>query len=200
MDLEEITKLYDGRVRSLGIGPKSVGWESTEQQELRFRNLIQGLSLENSSVLDLGSGFGDLVFYLESQDVCISRYLGVEVSEEMLTASRKLLEGNQKVSFAQANFLDFNSGSWDFVFASGSLNYRFGGNMYEYLESVISKYSGICQKGLSINLLTDRVDFMQLHHAHYNPEAVKLMMHKYFSNVAVIEDYGLYEFTIQGLR
>jgi hypothetical protein len=72
--------------------------------------------------------------------------------------------------------------------------------MLEYLESVISKFSGICQKGLMINLLTDRVDFMQLQHAHYNPESVRVMMDRYFSSVTVIENYGLYEFTVQGIK
>ncbi|CAN2170088.1 AdoMet_MTases domain containing protein [Candidatus Nanopelagicaceae bacterium] len=200
MDIEEIAALYDTRVRNLGIGPKSVGWESAEQQKLRFNKLVHGLSLENVSVLDLGSGFGDFFSYLESQGTYISKYLGIEVSKEMLFAAQQQFEGNPRVSFSQADFLKYNSGSWDFVVASGSLNYRFGANMSEYLESVISKYSNICQKGLLINLLTDRVDYMQLQHAHYNPELVQHMMQKYFSSVIVIENYGLYEFTVQGLK
>ena len=200
MDIQKISELYDDRVRGLGIGPKSVGWESTEQQELRFKQLIHGLCLNDASVLDLGSGFGDFFSYLESQNIFPSRYLGIDVSKEMLTAANKRFKGNSKVSFSQSDFLDFQSGRWDFVVASGSLNYRFGENMLDYLESVILKFSGICQKGLMINLLTDRVDFMQLQHAHYNPESVRVMMHRYFSSVTIIENYGLYEFTVQGLN
>jgi SAM-dependent methyltransferase len=200
MDIQKISELYDDRVRGLGIGPKSVGWESTEQQELRFKQLVHGLCLNDTSVLDLGSGFGDFFSYLESRGICLSRYLGIDVSKEMLAAAKKRFEGNSNVSFSQADFLDFQAGRWDFVVASGSLNYRFGENMLEYLESVISKFSGICQKGLMINLLTDRVDFMQLQHAHYDPESVRVMMDRYFSSVTVIENYGLYEFTVQGLK
>jgi SAM-dependent methyltransferase len=200
MDIQKISELYDDRVRGLGIGPKSVGWESTEQQELRFKQLIQGLCLNDASVLDLGSGFGDFFSYLGSQNIYLSRYLGIDVSKEMLAASKERFKGNSNVSFSQTDFLDFQDGRWDFVVASGSLNYRFGENMLEYLESVISKFSRICQKGLMINLLTDRVDFMQLQHAHYDPESVRVMMDRYFSSVRVIENYGLYEFTVQGLK
>jgi SAM-dependent methyltransferase len=200
VDIQKIADLYDDRVRNLGISPNSVGWKSTQQQKLRFEQLIQGLDLKGSSVLDLGSGFGDLASYLETQNIHLSQYLGIEISKEMLSAARNQFKGHSAVSFEQADFLVMNTDRWDFVLASGSLNYRVADDMYGYLEDVISKYSGICQRGLLINLLTDQVDFMQLQHAHYNPQKVNELMQQYFRKVTLIENYGLYEFTIQGLK
>ena len=200
MDIEEIAELYDERVRSLGINPKSVGWKSKEQQELRFEKLIQGLDLRESRVLDLGSGFGDFFSYLELQGITLSEYLGVEVSKEMLGVANKRFLGNSNVNFLQLNFLEVEPGDWDFVVASGSLNYRLDEDMYMYLERVVQKYAENCSIGLLINLLSDQVDFMQLNHIHYNSDTVRQMMEKYFNKVTVFENYGLYEFTVQGIK
>ena len=84
--------------------------------------------------------------------------------------------------------------------ASGSLNYRLNENMELYLEEFIKKYSKKVNLGLLFNLLSTKVDYMQDYHMHYDPKIVESIVLKYFEKCHIFQNYGLYEFTIQGIK
>lgn len=43
-----------------GYSPLSLGWDSTQSQQVRFRKLISAINFDSKSILDIGCGFGDL--------------------------------------------------------------------------------------------------------------------------------------------
>jgi ubiquinone/menaquinone biosynthesis C-methylase UbiE len=200
IELSKISDLYNDRVLKFGYSANSVGWSSFEQQEIRFRKLIVGLNLTSSKVIDVGSGFGDFYSYLLRNQIALESYLGIDISNEMIKFSENRYSKLENVSFLEISAMDKKIPSSDFVFASGSLNYNLETDMWEYLTQFVQFYKNRVQKGLIFNLLSTKVDFVEDHHAHYDPEKVKKLVSRYFPKVNIFEGYGLYEFTVQGLK
>jgi ubiquinone/menaquinone biosynthesis C-methylase UbiE len=200
IELSKISDLYNDRVLKFGYSANSVGWSSFEQQEIRFRKLIVGLNLTSSKVIDVGSGFGDFYSYLLRNQIAVQSYLGIDISNEMIKFSKNRYSKFENVSFLEISATDKKIPSSDFVFASGSLNYNLETDMWEYLTQFVQFYKNRVQKGLIFNLLSTKVDFVEDHHAHYDPEKVKQLVSRYFPKVNIFEGYGLYEFTVQGLK
>jgi ubiquinone/menaquinone biosynthesis C-methylase UbiE len=199
-ELEELASLYNKRVRELGYEAQSVGWKSVEQQNLRFRILTQNIEVADQTIIDIGCGFGDLYGFLCSSGLKPSNYTGIDISDEMLKLAEEKHRGIRGVSFFNRQLMAITDDTYDYAIASGSLNYNLSRDMNLYLEEFVRVYEHRVRKGLLINLLTTKVDYMQNMHAHYSPDYALAVFRKYFEKVQVIEGYGLYEFTIQALK
>ena len=199
-ELNRLSDIYNDRVLKFGYSPNSVGWSSFEQQELRFSKLLAGLNLTSSKVLDIGSGFGDLYLYTLRKKISLESYVGIDISNEMIKFSKEKFSNFGNVDFFNISGMDDNIPLSDFAFASGSLNYNLEIDMWEYLSELVEFYKNRVQKGLIFNLLSTKVDFVQDHHVHYDPRKVEKLVSSHFPNVKIFEDYGLYEFTVQGLK
>ncbi len=199
-DLEKIVSLYNERVKRFGYSAESVGWKSTDQQLLRFKILTQNLDLGNQTLLDIGCGFGDLYKFLCESHSTPSQYTGIDVSDEVLKVAGQNYRNVPGVAFFKRELMSTSPELYDFAVASGSLNYNLDQDMSEYFEEFVEFYESRVRKGLLINLLSTKVDYRQEIHAHYSPEYAQSVFQRHFENVRLIEGYGLYEFTIQGLR
>lgn len=194
-------KFYDDRVSHYGLSAKTVGWKSYEQQKLRFDILTSTLDLVNKSILDVGCGLGDLANYLEASRVCFKEYIGIDVSDNMLMMAKQNVLPQLPAVFLNLNILkDSISTECDFAIMSGLLNLKQSNSSpLELLEVFLSKIRAVVKQGLAFNLLKDQVDYMQPHHSHFNPNEVRSVTEKYFKQVIIHENYGLYEFTVVGL-
>lgn len=194
-------KFYDDRISNYGLSATSVGWKSYEQQKLRFDILTSALDLANKSILDVGCGLGDLANYLEASKVCFKEYIGIDVSDNMLMMAKQNVLPKLPVVFFNLNILkDTISTECDFAIMSGLLNLKQSNSSpLELLDVFLSKIRAVVKQGLAFNLLTDQVDYIQPHHAHFNPKEVLSVTEKYFKQVIIHENYGLYEFTVVGL-
>jgi ubiquinone/menaquinone biosynthesis C-methylase UbiE len=199
-ELEQIASLYDERVRKFGYGAQSVGWKSKDQQALRFRVLTQNVELANQTIIDIGCGFGDFYGFLCESGSIPMQYTGIDISDEVLKVAEKNYHNISEVTFQNRPLMSRADQIFDFAVASGSMNYRFARDMNEYIEEFLRIYEPCVRKGLLINLMSTKVDYIQEIHAHYSPDYVEAVFRKYFRNVRVIEGYGLYEFTIQALK
>ncbi len=199
-ELEEIASLYNERVRKFGYGARSVGWASKDQQILRFRVLTENVEMSGKTVIDIGSGFGDLYEFLCETDSKPLGYLGIDISDELLAVAREKHLGIPSVAFDKRPLMMPEERTFDFAVASGSLNYSLPMDMYEYLEEFVKIYEPRVHEGILLNLLSTNVDYVQEIHAHYSPFRVEAIFSRYFEKVRVIEDYGLYEFTVQALK
>ena len=199
-EIEDLASLYDKRVRELGYEARSVGWKSAEQQNLRFRILTDNISLAGQSVVDLGCGFGDFYEFLCSSGMTPTMYAGIDISDEMLRVAKEIHSEIQGVTFINRPLMDDTQETYDFAVASGSLNYNLKVDMNLYLKDFVEVYKHRVRKGLLLNLLTTKVDYMQEMHVHYSPDFAEELFLRHFEKVRVIEGYGLYEFTIQALK
>ena len=201
VEISDPSKFYDDRVNNYGLSAETVGWKSYEQQILRFEVLTAELELKNKNILDIGCGLGDLANYLHLNKVQFKKYTGIDVSDNMLTMARHNVLPHLSTFFFNCNILkDTISEKYDFAIMSGLLNLKQSTcSGMELLEIFLNKSRAIVKEGLAFNLLTDQVDFVQPHHVHFNSKQVRIFTAKYFKNVIVHENYGLYEFTVIGL-
>jgi SAM-dependent methyltransferase len=82
---------YRSAFETYGETAEGVQWNSTENQEVRFRVLRSFLpaDLSRLTLADAGCGFGDLYAYLERTGDRPKRYIGLDVMEPMVETARR---------------------------------------------------------------------------------------------------------------
>ncbi len=126
------------------------------QQKRNFEYLTKivdytGVSLKKRSVLDVGSGTGDLYLFLEQ--FRIGRYSGVDVYKPSVEMARQRFPEGR---FLLQDFLDPKfSESTDYIFSSGALSVRFDQDNYRFLANMVIKMWRLARFGVAFNFLTD---------------------------------------------
>lgn len=197
--LSEVAKYYTGKLAVHGEGPRGVDWNSEESQFLRFEQLCKVINLTGAcSVNDLGCGYGALYDILAKRsDAC--DYLGIDVSDAMVQAAAQRYCAHPNARFIVASEADRVA---DYGVASGIFNVRLGRSDAEwqsYAEATLDELDRTSSKGFSFNCLTSYSDAEKMRPDLYyaNPSALfDLCKRRYSHNVALLHDYGLYEFTM----
>ncbi|HNN12258.1 MAG TPA: class I SAM-dependent methyltransferase [Anaerolineales bacterium] len=197
--LKEVAGYYSEKLAKYGETPHGVDWNGDESQILRFKQLCKIITLPgNFSVNDLGCGYGALFEFLGKEYSDIS-YLGVDVSLDMTNSARRRYEEYPHANFINAEAPDRIS---DFGIASGIFNVRLGcgdSEWYAYILSTLDILNKTSRLGFSFNCLTSYSDEDKkkdyLFYA--DPSALfDFCKRKFSRQVALLHDYGLYEFTI----
>jgi len=63
--LNKIKKFYNDNFFKYKDSVKTVGWSSKKDQYLRFEKLFENIEVNNKSILDIGCGLGDLIFFIK---------------------------------------------------------------------------------------------------------------------------------------
>jgi len=180
-------KLFD----EYGVSPQSVGWGSKKgKQSIRFDVLCKIGDLSNSTILDLGCGFGDLFGYLDYQKIKVN-YHGIDINENLVSMGKKIYPK------ASLEYRDFEkkkfTKKFDWVIASGITSH---GSTYSHLTNIIKEMFRICKKGCSINFVSDNVDYKSKNLFYSSPEKI-VSITKLITNRFVLKhDYMPYEFTL----
>jgi SAM-dependent methyltransferase len=197
--LTDVAAYYSGKLAEHGLSPRGVDWNGEESQVLRFRQLCKIIDRSGEvSINDLGCGYGAL-FDLLVADRQNVRYLGVDVSASMIDAARERLKGQANARFIQASAPDTIG---DYGVASGIFNVRLNRTDAEwqaYLESTLDQLDRTSRFGFAFNCLTSYSDADRMRPDLYYADPCRLFdlcKRRYAKNVALLHDYGLYEFTI----
>ena len=197
--LFEVAKYYSEKLAEHGETPRGVDWNGEESQTLRFEQLCKVIDTSNHfSINDLGCGYGALYDFLASEYESLS-YFGVDVSESMIRTAGQRYQDNPKVHFVLSSEPNQIA---DYGVASGIFNVRLGRSDAEwqsYLEIMLDKLDQTSRIGFSFNCLTSYsdVDKMRDYLYYADPCALfDLCKRRYSRDVALLHDYGLYEFTI----
>lgn len=197
--LEQVASYYTGCVREHGETPQGVDWNSAESQHLRFSQLLRIVpdGASGYSILDYGCGYGALVDTLVLRGAPF-RYRGYDVSAEMVERARRR---HDRPDSAFATDLDA-LGAADYAVASGVLNVKLDVPPAEWREHVarcLEDLDRISSRGFAFNALTTYSDpermIEQLFYADPG-ETFDYCKRRFSRNVALLHDYGLYEFTI----
>lgn len=188
---------YRDKLLQHGPTARGVDWNSEDSQRLRFEQLLKVLSnSEPFTVNDYGCGYGALADFLcEKGFSC--QYAGVDVSPEMIEAARKMHQDKPWVGFSCEK-----CPVSDYTLASGIFNVRLDVPIEEWLRYVlftIDQMSTLSIKAFAFNALTNYSDprRMRSHLFYANPCFLFDYCKKNLSrHVALLHDYGLYEFTI----
>ncbi|MGO4303086.1 class I SAM-dependent methyltransferase [Cupriavidus sp. RAF12] len=199
--LAEVASYYSGKLAEHGANARGVDWNGEASQALRFQQLCRVIEDQGSSgfsINDLGCGYGALYEYLHRDFADVS-YLGIDVSAEMIGAARERFDGNAQARFLVANAPDAIA---DYGVASGIFNVRMGRSDEDwarYLESTLDVLDGTSRLGFAFNCLTSYSDADKMRPDLYYADPCRLFdlcKRKYSRQVALLHDYGLYEFTM----
>lgn len=195
----KVEAYYSRKLAEHGATAKGVDWSTSESQETRFEQLTKLLPADRSySVTDVGCGYGALVEHLETLGHSFA-YQGFDVSEAMVQAARDRWAGREDCSFtASADALV----TTDYALASGIFNVRVDveAERWEtYVHDTLDQLHALGSKGFSFNMLTSWSDPARMREDLYYPDPVVVFdrcKRRYARNVALLHDYGLWEFTI----
>ena len=197
--LSEVAAYYSNKLAEHGESPRGVDWNGEDGQSLRFEQLCKIVTRHASfSINDLGCGYGALLGFIESQYSDVT-YCGLDVSESMVAAARKRYAGRGGIRFTCAGEPDEVA---DVGVASGIFNVRQGHSDAEwkaYIETTLDCLDRTSRIGFSFNCLTAYSDKDKMRdYLYYADPGIwfDFCKRRYSRNVALLHDYGLYEFTI----
>ena len=181
--LDDIKKYYSNSIESFGASPKGVDWNGEEGQILRYKQLLRIVEDRNKfSLIDYGCGYGALINVLRDLGKEF-QYFGLDLSDAIF----------------QTASINFSS---DFIIASGVFNVKLNSSyaLWEhYIENTLDNFNDNSNLGFAFNCLSSYSDKnMQKDKLFYaDPKSIfDLCKKKYSNNVALLHNYGLYEFTI----
>ncbi len=192
-DFGHIKEFYAQQLDTHGPhSPHALHWNSTYTQEKRFIMLSLIDDLTDRSVLDVGSGVGDLYGFLEAENIR-TKYTGWDISEDMVKASQKKYP---RARFEVQDILkEKTAAAFDYVVASGTMNVKIRDHdrfVYEMIAAMYRKAA----KGVAFNLLSssspDKDDFFY----YAEPEKIFGYCRELTPYVSLMHDYLPGDFTV----
>ena len=196
--LRTVEQYYTGRFAEHGATARGVDWNSTESQELRLRQLLKLCEGQQAFTLnDYGCGYGALVPLLQELDADVS-YRGFDLSATMLDHARKSHARPPHVLFVDR---EEDLTLADYTVASGIFNVKLDVPTVEWEQYVLSTLEVLARlsvRGFAFNMLTSYSDPDKIRSDLYyaDPRVYFDRCKGLARNVALLHDYGLYEFTM----
>lgn len=197
--LPDVARYYSLKLAEHGPTSRGVDWNGEESQTLRFAQLAKLIDRSDAfSVNDLGCGYGAFLAYLSERFENVI-YRGVDVSAEMVESGKSSFGTHPNASFSIGAVPTETS---DYGFASGIFNVRLDrrdDEWQKYMEDTLDAIDRTSARGFAFNCLTSYSDAhrMKDYLFYANPAVLfDLCKRKYSQQVALLHDYGLYEFTM----
>jgi SAM-dependent methyltransferase len=195
---DKVGRYYSGRLREHGPTAKGVDWNSEESQALRFTQLSRLLPATGScGIVDYGCGYGALVAFLATRGLDLD-YQGFDISNEMVDQARRDHGGDgRRFTTSPADLVPA-----DFTVASGIFNVRLDTSVEEwtgYVMHTLTELDRLGRRGFAFNMLTSYSDKDRMRADLYYGDPRFYFDHcklTFSKEVALLHDYGLYEFTI----
>lgn len=197
--LEDVRRYYSERLREHGATPVGVDWNSAASQRTRFEQLARLLGCTGHfSINDLGCGYGAFFSFLAEKHRDFT-YTGIDLSESMVYEATRTHAGDRRAAFHVGSECPRPA---DYTVASGIFNVRLHAapeTWERYIASTLDHMNSVSLRGFAFNCLTSYSDPPRmrpdLHYA--DPCALfDRCQRKYSRSIALLHDYGLYEFTI----
>jgi SAM-dependent methyltransferase len=192
---DKVGRYYTNRLREHGTTARGVDWNSEESQVLRFEQLARVLPAEGYSIVDYGCGYGALIEFLEARGGRFE-YEGFDVSAQMVKEAGRRYEGRRFTDREDA------LSPADFAVASGIFNVKLDTPRDEwtrYVLHTLEKLDRLGARGFAFNMLTSYSDADKMRDDLYYGDPLMFFDHckrSFSRQVALLHDYGLWEFTI----
>jgi SAM-dependent methyltransferase len=197
--LSEVAAYYASKLEAHGSTPQGVDWNGVDSHETRHRQFLRLLDgAVDASIIDLGCGFGDFLRFLRAEGHR-GRFTGYDIAPEMIEKARELhgeTENRQWRTGAEPD------GAADFAIASGIFNVK--GDVPDaiwtrYVRQTIDVLAGAGRRGFAFNVLSLSSDPERRRPNLYYADPADMLSYclsRYGRSVALLQDYGLYEFTL----
>jgi len=175
--------------KKFGENPKALGWLKGNQS-IRFQIISQIGKMDNSSLLDVGCGFGDLFGFLKYRKIKV-RYNGVDINSEFLKIAKKRYP-NVKFELRDIHKKKFLR-KFDWVVATGITNYA---TNYQHLKDILKEMFRICKKGVVMDFISNYVDYKDKDIFYTSPEKILKFAKSLTRRVTIRHDYMPFEFCL----
>jgi len=196
--LGDIALYYEDRLRRFGATAAGVDWRDEASQVVRFDQLLKLVDDPGASVIDFGCGVGALLGHMRRNGFA-GAYRGLDISADMVRAASSQYPDEPRATFeAGAN----PSAAADYAVASGIFNVRLdiGEDAWRgHISATLARMDRAGRRGFAFNCLTSYADADRMKNYLFYAEPCfyfDLCKRTYSPNVALLHDYGLYEFTI----
>lgn len=200
IDRKKYLARYNARLSKYGHDPRALGWGGgRERQNVRFKNLlgvVDYISSEITSLLDVGCGFGDLSSYLEIAYPS-ALYTGLDINQNFIDIAKKKGGGRAQFYCGTLSELWSSLPSSDVVVESGIFNAELnGGDQLNYIEASLRDMYAKSNYAVAADFMTDRVDWQSEGAFHLAPEdAIRIALS--IGRKAILRhDYLPYEYCI----
>ncbi len=198
IDKDEYIKRYQARLNEFGYSPATLGWGKGGRQDIRFKVLAQPiLKHANSSVLDIGCGFGDLFRFLKMNH-WNGTYTGVDIVPGLLNVAREL---DPQINVIEADITSPNfsliSERFDYVVASGVFNARLKiSNNEEHIVTALKNMFLLSKIAMCVDFMSTYVDYQNPAAYHTDPLWALGTVKKISRRVVLRHDYMPFEFAL----
>lgn len=197
--LTDVGDYYSSKLAQYGSTPLGVDWNSQSGQVLRFEQLSKVITRAGSfSVNDLGCGYGAFIDFLDEKYKNF-RYCGIDVSADMISNAQSRYASRGDVEFVVSHEPLRVA---DYGIASGIFNVRMDNSDADwltYIEQVLELLDKTSTLGFSFNCLTSYSDTSKMRPDLFYADPCylfNLCKLRFSKDVALLHDYGMYEFTI----
>lgn len=197
--LSRVDAYYTKKLNRHGTTARGVDWNSEQSQRLRFEKLLEMCSGDDHiSINDYGCGYGALADFMQECGFNFE-YFGFDVSATMIDKARELHEEIGSMSFHETVHPMKPA---DYCVASGVFNVKMDVDTMDWEEYVfhgIEELAGLATRGFAFNVLTDKADADRRRPDLYYANPLRFLAHcrqRYSRSAVLLEDYGLWEFTI----
>jgi SAM-dependent methyltransferase len=196
--LGRVAAYYSSKLAQHGATPQGVDWNGQSSHELRHRQFLRLLDDADASVLDLGCGFGDFLRFLRAHGHR-GPFTGYDVAPNMIAEAVRLHgEGADRQWRVGAKPVE----TADFAVASGIFNVK--GDVpaetwARYVHDTIDVLARAGRRGFAFNVLSLSSDPERRAGHLYYAGATEMLadcLRRFGRSVALLQDYGLYEFTV----
>jgi SAM-dependent methyltransferase len=197
--IRQIDKYYSAKICEFGQSPLGVDWNGADSQLLRFQQLLRVMEGDSDfSVADVGCGYGALLDVLPQRFEKF-RYTGIDISAAMIRAATERYGHLGNVDFLNAKI---PSGIVDYCVASGIFNVKSDCSNEKWLDYIYDELraiNGVSLRGFSFNCLTSYSEVEKKRDYLYYADPCVIFewcKRNCSRQVALLHDYGLFEFTI----
>jgi SAM-dependent methyltransferase len=193
-----VAAYYSGKLAKHGATARGADWKDEASQRTRFDVLLTLVEDQTASLVDVGCGLGALLPHARAKNFS-GAYLGIDIAPAMVQAARLLHEADVLARFEQGAAPDEPC---DYAVASGIFNVRLAhdtSRWQTYMEDTVALMDRSAHRGFAFNCLTSYSDSDRmrpdLHYA--DPLAwFDRCKRRYARSVALLHDYGLWEWTL----
>jgi SAM-dependent methyltransferase len=189
---------YSAKLAEHGATARGVDWNGEESQELRFAQLAKAIDAEGRFTLnDYGCGYGALARFLAGLGYEFA-YTGFDIAPAMVERARQELAGRDDVRVVGR---DQELEPADYTLASGIFNVKLdapAGEWERYVHRTLDRLAELSTRAFAFNMLTSYSDPERMRDDlwYADPRDVfDRCKRRYSRHVALLHDYGLYEFT-----
>ena len=195
----DVARYYTGKLHEHGATAQGVDWRDDSSQRARFGQLLRVADgADRIELLDYGCGYGALVDELE-RDGRPFRWIGFDISDAMRDEARARY-GQRRECHVVAD--DSKLEAVDFVVASGIFNVRLDADEVvwrQYVDRTVERLHELSRRGFAFNMLTSYSEPEKMRKDLYYADPLDWFdrcKRRYSRHVALLHDYGLWEFTI----